>query len=102
MTQCRECGVDVAENEEICPACGFPQIEPASENTPKGVAPPAAAPTAEASKSDEFSYEATLTDMPLVEAAPADEKMDTNDSAEPELDAETIAAKPVSTTSDPI
>ncbi len=102
MTQCRECGVDVAENEEICPSCGFPQLEPASENTPKGVASPADPPTPEASKSDEFSYEATLTDMPLVEAAPADEKIDTNDSAEPELNAETIAAKPVSTTSDPI
>lgn len=28
MVPCRECGAEVAENEEICPACGFPRALP--------------------------------------------------------------------------
>ena len=32
MTQCRECGVAVAENEEICSGCGFPQVGGPPEN----------------------------------------------------------------------
>ncbi|MEP6788086.1 MAG: FHA domain-containing serine/threonine-protein kinase, partial [Acidobacteriota bacterium] len=37
MTQCRECGFDVAENEEICPSCGYPHLETAHENNQENI-----------------------------------------------------------------
>ena len=35
MAICRECGVEVAENDEICMSCGFPQVPAAPRDVPE-------------------------------------------------------------------
>src|SRR5258708_6435997 len=87
MTQCRECGVEVAENEEICHSCGYPQLEPAYDNIQENIVTAeevaaAADKISLADPSDEASSDEAVIETPL-HTAPTEEKIDTEGVTDP-------------------
>ena len=68
MPPCRQCGVEVAENEEFCPACGTSRIAPppivAPEISPSPVEGTTAAASIAPDDSRDDQYKETLVDAP--------------------------------------
>ena len=91
MAQCRECGVEVAENEEICHSCGYPQLDGAHDIAVGGEKIIEKKESIESSLSSATDSELTtsegdaVVDAPL-DQTPTEEKIDFDAPTDPSPD----------------
>src|SRR5580765_4624650 len=107
MPQCRECGFNVAENEEICSSCGYPQFESAHDDIQENIITAEEPATQDALPApvlpDEISGSETSS-ADLVTAVPTEEKIDFDAPTDPapEVELPPVSNSPIGETASPM